>query len=419
VTQIGNFSFLAQTEAVGGFIDSIKGSMGPMLGEFLPKLIGAIIILVIGYIIARIIKWILTAVISKTGAGEKLGPYLGSSAGAGSEGVASGIGTAGFWVTMMFVAIACLQALELDSVSKPLMGLLEKFFAFIPNLIGAAVLFAVAWLVAMIVKVGSSRALEAGQVDTRLKLQPGTLSNTLPMAGFSFILLTFLPAVLEALGIDSLSKPVAGLVEQILAFLPNLITAGIVLAIFFFVAKLASTLVTNLLTGVGFNDMPQKLGLMSDTSQMSMAPADMAGKASFAVIALMGVSQAVTNLELETLSTFVNEAWAFAIPIVIGCAILGVGLWLANMARKTILSSKMENSGVMSNVAFGAIMALTGVIALKRMGLAGEIVDLGFGLALGGVALAAALAFGLGGRDAAAKFLDKLLCTDDHSRQAS
>ena len=171
---------------------------------------------------------------------------------------------------MMFVAIACLQALELDSVSKPLMGLLEKFFAFIPNLIGAAVLFAVAWLVATIVKVGSSRALEAGQVDTRLKLQPGTLSNTLPMAGFSFILLTFLPAVLEALGIDSLSKPVAGLVEQILAFLPNLITAGIVLAIFFFVAKLASTLVTNLLTGVGFNDMPQKLGLMSDTSQMSI-----------------------------------------------------------------------------------------------------------------------------------------------------
>ena len=41
------------------------------------------------------------------------------------------------------------------------------------------------------------------------------------------------------------------------------------------------------------------------------------------------------------------------------------------------------------------------------MGLAGSIVDLGFGLALGGMALALALAFGLGGRDAAAKFLDK------------
>jgi hypothetical protein len=227
------------------------------------------------------------------------------------------------------------------------------------------------------------------------------------MAGFSFILLTFLPGVLEALKIESLSKPVGELVQTILAFLPNLLTAGIVLAIFFFIAKLASTLIANLLTGIGFNDMPQKLGLMSDSSQLAMPAAEMAGKASFAVIALMGVSQAVTSLKLETLSKFVDEAWGFGIPIIIGCAILAVGLWLGNMARKAIMSSNMANSEMMANLAFGAIMVLTSVISLKRMGLAGEIVDLGFGLALGGLALAAALAFGLGGRDAAAKFLDK------------
>ena len=111
----------------------------------------------------------------------------------------------------------------------------------------------------------------------------------------------------------------------------------------------------------------------------STSPSDLAGKAAFGVIGLMGVSQAVTNLKLDTLSEFVKEAWGFAIPIVIGCAILGVGLWLGNMAKKAVLSSNMENAGTMANVAFGGIMALTGVIALKRMGLAGETVDLGFG----------------------------------------
>ena len=121
----------------------------------------------------------------------------------------------------------------------------------------------------------------------------------------------------------------------------------------------------------------------------------------------MGAIQAVDILQLETLSSFVKEAGAFVVPIIIGCAILGVGLWLANMAKKMIKGSNMANSEMMANVAFGAIMVLTGVISLKKMGLAGSIVDLGFGLALGGMALALALAFGLGGRDAAAKFLDK------------
>jgi len=390
---------------VGNFFGGITESMAPMLGEFLPKLIGALVFLVVGYIIARIVKAIVTAVIGKTGVGDKLAPYLGSSTTGGGDGLASGLGTGAFWIVMMFVGIGVLQALDLDSVSEPLTGLLNDFSAFVPNIIGAAVLFGVAFLVATVVKIGSGKALQAADVDTRLKLEPGTLTNTLPLAGFSFILLFFLPGVLDALGIESLSAPVKDLVAKIMAFLPTLLSAGILLAIFLFVAKLASTLISSLLTGVGFNDMPQKMGL--NVSNLSMSPSDIAGKVAFTVIGLMGAIQAVDILQLETLSSFVKETGAFVIPIVIGCAILGVGLWLANMAKKMIKGSNMANSEMMANVAFGAIMVLTGVISLKKMGLAGSIVDLGFGLALGGMALALALAFGLGGRDAAAKFLDK------------
>ena len=393
---------------VGNFFTGITDSMAPMLGESVPKLLGALMILIVGFIFAKIIKWIVSAVVKKTGAGKKMAPYLGGSAAkGGGDGLAKGLGTGAFWVTMMFVAIACLNALELDSVSEPLTGLLNKAFAFIPNIFGAAIMFAVAWLIATIAKVGSASALEAGDVDARLKLQPGTLTNSLPLAAFSFILLFFLPGVLGALGIDSLTGPVTALVEQIMSFLPKLIGAGLLLTIFLFVAKLAGTLVTNLLSGTGINQMPQKMGLVTSNAAMSTPPSDLAGKATFGVIGLIGASQAVSLLELETLNTFVSEAWGFTMPIIIGCAILGVGLWLGNMAKKAILASNMENSATMSNVAFGAIMVVTGVIALKRMDLAGETVDLALGLALGGAALAAALAFGLGGRDAAAKYLDK------------
>ena len=132
----------------------------------------------------------------------------------------------------------------------------------------------------------------------------------------------------------------------------------------------------------------------------------MAGKASMAAILLMGVSQAVQNLKLDVVSNVFNEVYEFGVPVVIGVVILGVGLWLANMARKAVTASK-QGSESTGNMVFMGVMVLSGIIALKRMGLAGELVDLGFGLALGGVALALALSFGLGGRTAAAKFLEK------------
>ncbi len=387
---------------VGGMWSNITGSLGSQVGDFLPKLLGALVILVIGYIIAKVIAWIITNVINRTGVGNKLGKYLGSGT---SSNAGKGFGTGAFWVTMMFVAIACLKALELDTVSEPLTNLLNQFFGFVPKIIGAAVVGAVAYLIANIAKIGVHKGLTLSEADTRLQLKQGTLTNSLPMAAFCFIMLMFLPVIFGALQMKELSGPVEGIVKQITDFLPNMISAGIILAVFFFIAKLASTLITNLLSGTGFNKFPQHLGLMSDTSTMASPPSELAGKASMGVILFMGVAQAIKILKLDMVSGFFNEAVEFAVPVIIGVAILGVGLWLANMARKAVAASNMANSASVSNMAFGAIMVLTGVIALKKMGLAGEIVDLGFGLTLGGVALALALAFGLGGREAAGKYL--------------
>ena len=418
--QLPNFSVvIAQGDAVGKTIDaankgmdsvtglwsSITGAMGGQIGEFLPKFLGAAIILVVGWLIAKGVKWLLTNVIQKTGAGRKMSSWMGGSA--DEVAVSDGFGTAGFWTVMLFVAIACLRALDLDQVSEPLVGLLNKFFSFLPNVIGAGAMFAVAWLVATLAKFGVSKGLAVADIDNRLKLQPGTLTNSLPMAMFCFILLFFLPGILGALNIPELSGPVQGIVEDILNFLPNLLSAAVIIAITYFIAKLLGTLVTNLLGGIGFNNVPKELGLMSDTSNMSMQPSEMAGKGAFIVTLLLGISQAIENLQLEMVSNFFQEGWEFAMPVLIGMVILAVGLWLANLARKAISGSKMKNADLMSQIAFAAIMVLTGVVALKRMGLADGIIDVAFAAIIGGFALAGALAFGLGGRDAASRFLDK------------
>lgn len=77
------------------------------------------------------------------------------------------------------------------------------------------------------------------------------------------------------------------------------------------------------------------------------------------------------------------------------------------MAHKVL--SRGEHSEVLATVARYAILALVFAIGLNAMGLADTIVHLAFGLTLGAIAVAFALSFGLGGREAAGKHMEYLL----------
>ena len=92
---------------------------------------------------------------------------------------------------------------------------------------------------------------------------------------------------------------------------------------------------------------------------------------------------------------------AIAGQVLIGIVVFGIGLYLANLAFKLILSSGTSQSRLLAQSARVAIITLVGAMALNRMGIAPNIVNLAFGLILGGIAVAIALAFGLGGREVA------------------
>ncbi|HEX3247474.1 MAG TPA: hypothetical protein VHX16_18860, partial [Chloroflexota bacterium] len=93
--------------------------------------------------------------------------------------------------------------------------------------------------------------------------------------------------------------------------------------------------------------------------------------------------------------------------ILLGLIIFAVGLYLANLAEDVIRSSGTSNAELLSTAARVAILVMAGAMALRQMGLANEIVNLAFGLLLGAIAVAAAIAFGFGGRDLAARQLER------------
>ena len=83
-----------------------------------------------------------------------------------------------------------------------------------------------------------------------------------------------------------------------------------------------------------------------------------------------------------------------------------VGFWLAGVAYSAIRQTSSEVSGLLAEVARVAIIALVLAMGLRAMGIADDIVNLGFALTFGAVAVAIALAFGLGGREAAGRQLE-------------
>jgi hypothetical protein len=69
----------------------------------------------------------------------------------------------------------------------------------------------------------------------------------------------------------------------------------------------------------------------------------------------------------------------------------------------------MANSGLLAAIAQAAILMLAGAMALQELGIGAQIITLAFGLTLGAVAVAAAIAFGVGGRTVAARELERFV----------
>ena len=121
---------------------------------------------------------------------------------------------------------------------------------------------------------------------------------------------------------------------------------------------------------------------------------------------LFATVEAASRLGFSQVSDIVSIFIQFGGDILLGSVILMVGFWLANLAYNAIDRASGKGSSGLANIARIAIIGLVVAMGLRAMGIADDIVNMAFGLTLGAVAVAVALAFGLGGREAAGKQLE-------------
>lgn len=388
---------------------------------FLPKLVGAGILLVTAWFLATIVKIITVRSLQAFNLDERLNPEPADRAPSLNQvSLSQTIGNALYWFIFLLFLAPVLDTLGLQQALQPVQALITEILLILPNILAAILIAVVGWFIANVVRRIVTNLLATTGIDylgSRLGLsstagvQP--LSSIIGTIVYVLILIPVAIAALNALRIDAISVPAIAMLQQVLNALPAIFTAVAILIVAYFVGRFIADLVTSILTNFGFNNIFSILGLTTPSRRVvistesttppipSRTPSEIAGIVALVGIMLFATVAAVNILNIPALTALVSGIVIIFGRILAGLIIFAIGLFLANLAFNIITSSGDRQAQILGQVARIAIIALVSAMALQQIGVASDIVNLAFGLLLGAIAVATALAFGLGGRDIA------------------
>ncbi len=368
-----------------------------------PKLLAAIAILIVAYFIGRGLSSAAKYVINRTSFG-KLSTETGQDLG-------TSIGKALFWVTILVALPAALGVLGLEGLLKPMQSMVEKFLAFLPNLIGAGLILGIGWIVAVVARRALTSTLKAAQADSlsqRFGFAQVTgetgISNFAGVLVFTLLIIPVAIAALEALDIRSISDPAQRMLVSILDAIPNIFAAAIVLLLAFIIAKFASTTLATLLPTLGFDKIGERIGVTREVLG-GTPPSQIAGYIAFFAIMVFGIIESAKLLNFAVLSDMLSTILALGGQILLGSVIIAFGVVAADFVAGIVEKSK--DAKPVSGLLRVAIIVLAAAMGLRQMGVANEIITLGFALLIGAIALGVAIAIGWGGKDTAGRLLEK------------
>ena len=370
---------------------------------YLPHLLAGAVLALVAWLLATLLRALATKAAAQTTLDERLSEQ------AGMAPISRSLGNVLYWLVILFFLPAILGAMKLEGVLDPVRELLSDLLGYVPNLFGAAMIALAGYIVARVLRALVSNLLEASGSD-RLNASVGLdpqvrLSRLGGMLVFILVLVPALIAALDALKIEAISRPAMQVLDRVLAAVPHIVGAAVILLLTWYVARFAANLLARLLESAGFDALPAKLGLTHALSD-STRPSRLAGKLVLFFALLFATVEAASQLGFDQVRDVVTAFITFCGDILLGSAILVIGFWLSGVAAAAIQRASPTGGKLPANVARFAILGLVIAMGLRAMGIANEIVQMAFGLTLGSVAVAAALAFGLGGRDPAGRLLE-------------
>ncbi len=405
---------------------------------YLPKLLSAAVLLLIAWIVGSLLRRVVTGVLSRANIERRLAEPAGLEAATESV-LPQTIGNVVYWLTFLVLLPAILDALGLQGLLQPVQQMMAKVIGFLPNLFAAALIMLIGWLGARIVQQVVTNLLEATGINNfgrRVGLATGlgieSLSGLAGTLSYAVILILAVIAALESLNFEAISNPASSMLEGALAAVPSILVAAGILLIGYLVARLVARVVDDVLRQIGFNSLLQRLGIAEvtvaedrspsiaeatsaedrpSTTEATFAlehpPSQLAGYLAMVAVLLFSAIEATAQLGFQDLAGMLVKLTLLFGKIVLGAVIFGFGLYLASVFGRIASRRGGAYGSILGTIVRVAIVALALFMGLREMGIANEIITLAFGLILGSAAIAAAIAFGMGGRDLAKKHMEQ------------
>ena len=386
-----------------------------------PKILIAVLILLATWLVARAAKWVIQKLVDHTPALRK------QVTGKPGETVGSQLGTIAKLIIWLVGIMAALQFLGIGQILQPINALTLAIFNFLPRLLGAGVILFLGAILARILQQLVEAVLTAANVDGLLArigigstqgtvrtdpsavppgTTPGATRASLARAGgvlaYALVIIPTAIMFFEVLGIEAISGPAITMLNEILAAIPRVLAAALWIGGGFLAGRFVKTIIEAILPPTGFDDAIRSTGVLPERTMPSRIVANIAMIAIILAASIEGAKQ----LGGGTIAIFLAQVTELGGKVIFGTLIIVAGIFLARIIANLVGSGTGEGGYAQTLVRY-AIIALFTAIGLTFMGLADQIVMLAFGLILGSAAVATALAFGLGGRDAAAHILER------------
>lgn len=373
----------------------------PDLAMLIAQRVGlAILILVVTWLLAKGAKWAFAKLVDnvplfkrQTSGGDTIGLQLGK------------IVSLLIWLLGL---LAVLQVFNLGPVMQPVTTLLNNIMGFIPNLIGAGLIFFIGLMVAKILRDLTVTALQTIDFDKwvnrggaeSLTGNPA-ISKTIGTIVFVLVIVPVAIMALEALKLETISGPASQMLQLIFDAIPRIIGAAVLIGLGYLISKFVVQILEELLTGLGVDRALASSDVLPAGTSLS---AIVARVAQVAIVLFFAIA-ATRLLGFPELTAILDQILELGGRVVFGAVVIGVGFLIAGLLARLIGGA--GESGLAASIVRWVTVVLFTFMGLEFMGVGEDIVRLAFGALVIGGAVAGALAFGLGGRNWAARQLEK------------
>lgn len=394
--------------------------MMSVITNAIPNILKAALILLLGWVIASLLSFLVRKTGSSPAATRMLKKSRVIDQEQDSARPVNNFSKIVFYLVLLLFLPGVLGALNIPAISEPLSHMLSGFFTFIPKLFGAVITVVIGYFVAKIVRDILTNFLQSVGLESlaaRLGLtkvaEQTTLSAIIGNIAFVLILIPTVISALQTLDLQGISGPAVAMLNKILSMIPNFIVAIVMLLAGVWVGRMIGNFVSALLQRLGFDSLLRNLGLgKMESSMETVTLSQIAGTITQIVIILLFTIEALQIVGLEALVSVGTALLAYLPHVLVAVVIVGLGLWLGNLVQRLLITSLLQgrfmNAALLGNIAKYTIIALAFFMALDQLGVASSIVNAAFILILGGLALAFGLSFGLGGREFASNYLNKI-----------